>query len=133
MRLKILFIILIISIVGGYLGSFALNKQAEVAKPIQETSFLHHDSSPYKKEFFLKLFDSVKNHPEIKKDTIKGIIVNHHLLAGQFIAEAINLIATDKPITVVLVSPNHFARGKGSITSTISSWSTPYGVIKPNR
>ena len=59
----------------------------------------------------------------------KGILVNHHLLAGNFIAEAFQTIATDAPVTVVLVSPNHFSAGQGNFITSAESWQTPYGIL----
>ncbi|MEI6494556.1 MAG: hypothetical protein WCO03_00655, partial [bacterium] len=59
------------------------------------------------------------------KPEIKGLIVNHHLLAGQFIAQGLCRISTDKKITVVLLSPNHFARGSRAAISSAQGWYTP--------
>jgi AmmeMemoRadiSam system protein B len=61
---------------------------------------------------------------------IKGVVVNHHLLAPHLIAEAINLVATAKPMTVVLISPNHFSLGRGQIISSVYDWNTPYGILE---
>jgi poly-gamma-glutamate synthesis protein (capsule biosynthesis protein) len=51
------------------------------------------------------------------------------LLAAKFIAEAFGQIATDRAVTVVLVSPNHFSAGRGKIITTAASWRTPYGTL----
>lgn len=63
---------------------------------------------------------------------IKGVIVNHHLLAPDLIAETIGTIATTDPVTIVLVSPNHFGAGRGQIISSIYKWDTPYGILDSN-
>ncbi len=60
-----------------------------------------------------------------------GILVNHHLLAAPYIAEAFNGIASDAPVTVVIISPNHFSAGKGSIITSNAIWKTPYGELIP--
>jgi AmmeMemoRadiSam system protein B len=61
-----------------------------------------------------------------------AIVVNHHLLAPFLIAQAVARIATDEPVTVVLVSPDHFGRGRAPITSSaIARWDTPYGIVEP--
>ena len=62
----------------------------------------------------------------------KGIIVNHHLLAGNFIAEAFNTVATNAPITVLLISPNHFDAGKAEVITSSATWKTPYGELQPD-
>ncbi len=63
---------------------------------------------------------------------IKGILVNHHLLAAAYIAEAFNQVATTAPVTVLLISPNHFSAGKNNIIVSAEQWQTPYGVLQPN-
>jgi len=49
---------------------------------------------------------------------VSGLIVNHHLLADQLIVRGLYLAATDSPITIILLSPNHFSLGRGMITMT---------------
>lgn len=61
---------------------------------------------------------------------IKGLIVPHHLLAAPLIAEAFTAVASEKKMTVVLVSPNHFMNGRSSIITTPSAWRTPYGRLE---
>ena len=63
---------------------------------------------------------------------VKAIIVNHHLLASSYIAEAFNKVATTAPVTVLLVSPNHFSSGSGNIIASAEQWQTPYGKLQPN-
>ena len=62
--------------------------------------------------------------------SIKAILVPHHLLAARLIAEAFGKIATDRAVTVVLISPNHFSAGKGKIITTAAAWRTPYGRLE---
>ena len=77
--------------------------------------------------------DAYKNaKPQIYEPDAKAIMVNHHLLAGNFIAEAFNTIATDAPLTVVLISPNHFSAGKEPIITSAGEWQTPYGILYPD-
>jgi len=84
------------------------------------------------KSFFDKGYENVPV-PKIKSNSdIKGIIVNHHLLAPNLIAETMRTIATNDPVTVVLVSPNHFNAGKGQIISSLYKWDTPYGTLESN-
>ncbi len=75
--------------------------------------------------------DAYKNAPAVTspKD-IKGVLLNHHLLAPHLIAATISSIATTSPITVLLVSPNHFSAGTGGIISSLYKWDTPYGVLQ---
>ena len=68
--------------------------------------------------------------PNLKKTAeARGVIVNHHLLAPNLIAETINTLATTSPLTVILISPNHFQAGRGQIISSVAKWDTPYGLL----
>ena len=60
---------------------------------------------------------------------VSGIIVNHHLLADKLIARGLYLGATDRPITIVLLSPNHFSNGYGSVIAAEKDWRTPAGYL----
>jgi len=59
------------------------------------------------------------------------VLVNHHLLSSQSIARALATVATDDPMTVVLVSPDHFTGGIAPATSVVANWLTPYGMLEP--
>jgi len=60
---------------------------------------------------------------------IKGVIINHHLLASHFITRALCRVATSEPITIFLVGPNHFFRGPGKIAVANYNWQTPNGIL----
>lgn len=62
----------------------------------------------------------------------RGVLLNHHLLAAPYIAEALSAIATDAPVTVVLISPNHFSAGQGTVITSEAEWGTPYGLMQPD-
>jgi AmmeMemoRadiSam system protein B len=64
-----------------------------------------------------------------KIDGASSAVVNHHLLAPDLIAGTLARVGTGEPITVILVSPNHFARGNGQITTSRLDWSTPFGLL----
>lgn len=67
--------------------------------------------------------------PQSSDGAVRGILVPHHLLAARLIAEAFETISTDRAVTVVLISPNHFSAGKGKVITTASDWRTPYGPL----
>ena len=75
--------------------------------------------------------EAYKNAPATPPQNapVKGVIVNHHLLAANLIAQTIGAIATQAPVTVVLISPNHFYAGRGQIISSMYKWKTPYGIL----
>jgi AmmeMemoRadiSam system protein B len=81
-------------------------------------------------EFFEEAYAMAGNSQG--EPVFKGVIVNHHLLAKALIAETFNRIATTAPITVVLISPNHFATGKFPIITSSAVWKTPFGDLQPD-
>ncbi len=84
------------------------------------------------KSFSDKAYGSINNKPVLGRN-IKGVIVNHHLLAANLIAETISSIATTSQVTIVLISPNHFSSGRGQILSSVYDWHTPYGILESNK
>ncbi len=60
---------------------------------------------------------------------ISGLLVNHHLLASHFIAEAFFTAREEDPKVVLLLSPNHFDNGKGKVITSLYDWQTPYGLL----
>jgi poly-gamma-glutamate synthesis protein (capsule biosynthesis protein) len=74
--------------------------------------------------------DAYETASSTKEEGIEGLLVNHHLLAAHLIAEGMNKIATEEVQTVVLISPNHFARGTADAISSTAGWNTPYGVLE---
>ncbi len=103
-------------------------------KSIEERKAAHRCPETLQYSYFSAsgTFDEAYRDAKARKAEagIKGLIVPHHLLAAPLIAEAFEAAATDKKITVVLVSPNHFMNGRGAIISTPSAWRTPYGRLE---
>lgn len=78
-------------------------------------------------------FENLGNSGTKTDKNIRGVVVNHHLLAPDLIAETFNIISSEKPITVALISPNHFFAGRGQIISSLYDWKTPYGVLESDK
>ncbi len=93
-----------------------------------------HNSYFSQPDFYNQAYLSASKEPieKAQEKEIKGIIVNHHLLAPSFIAKAFNQIATAAPLTVILVSPDHFSAGKNFVTTSAYRWQTPFGVLEPD-
>ena len=81
------------------------------------------------KSYLENLFSKMIWPPKSDIVKVSGLIVNHHLLADKLIVRGLYLGATDKPITIVLLSPNHFGRGYGPITVAAKDWRTPAGYL----
>lgn len=68
---------------------------------------------------------------EMAHASVQGVIVNHHLLAGSFIANTLHSIQ-EKPETIIILSPNHFEIGDGAFTTTDYEWETSFGTLHAN-
>jgi AmmeMemoRadiSam system protein B len=91
-----------------------------------------HESYFSQKDFYEESYGNAKSMHGDARTPIQAIMVNHHLLAASYIAEAFNQVATTAPLTVLLVSPNHFNAGKGNIITSAEQWQTPYGKLEPD-
>jgi poly-gamma-glutamate synthesis protein (capsule biosynthesis protein) len=127
----VLTVLMIVLVYNGVKPSFDLGSYFKSETHKEEVDTCPHElhySYFSTKDFFDKAY---KASFKIEKPngSIKGIFVNHHLLAPHLIASTMNAIATEEKVTVVLISPNHFSSGNGQIISTINRWDTPYGVL----
>lgn len=116
--------LLVILMLGGYAVHQVVGQPED--KP-------HHYSYLSQKEFFDEAYiKAASDSPPVKN--ARAILVNHHLLAKDLIAQAFGAIedTPGKPV-VVLLSPNHFDVGYGQITTTNYDWKTPYGTLEANR
>ncbi len=111
-------LLIIIGLVGGLISGYILNDVREF-----------HHSTPKNKDFFENIFKALPLR-EINKEKVKGVLVNHHLLAPRFIADALLGVSNKDVKTIFLISPNHFFKGRGDITTSLFDWETPYGILK---
>lgn len=138
MTKKIVLLSITLALIAGATGYSvaALNKPTErnpALQPSTRTPFgLHYSAFP-QKTFFEQATANIPSPAAQAPTKIKGLVVPHHLLAAPSIAEAFQTIASDEPITVVLLSPNHFHVGHGQITSSLFDWQTPYGTLEANQ
>lgn len=88
-------------------------------------------AGPWDKELFDGLYNRLTSTPDLP--TIKGGIVPHHLLAGDFAARFFEVIKQQQPSTVILIGPNHFGRGHAPIITSERDWKTPYGEVMVDR
>jgi AmmeMemoRadiSam system protein B len=59
-----------------------------------------------------------------------AFVTPHHLVVRESIAAMFKSFEGAAATTVVLVSPDHFARGRGSATVSEATWKTPYGDLE---
>ncbi len=131
-RTKFIFASVLLFILAAA-GSLSWNKikGREQASHPQIMSEVLHYSYFSQKDFYEQAYASAHVFPN-PSQPVKGIIVNHHLIGARLIAQAMGIIATVKPVTVVLISPNHYAVGKSKIITSVAAWQTPYGILEPD-
>jgi AmmeMemoRadiSam system protein B len=92
-----------------------------------------HYSEISQKDYYEDFFTSAGDCQDNYNSSVKGLVVNHHLLAGKFIARVFCEVATDKKITIVIISPNHFNNGRGQATVSAYDFKTPYGILESEK
>lgn len=85
------------------------------------------------KDFYEDYFAQAGDCQDNYNSNIKGVAVNHHLLAGKLIARAFCAVATDKEMAVFIISPNHFMLGRGQATVSAYDFNTPYGILESDK
>src|SRR3989338_5525038 len=99
------------------------------ANIIQNTTSDLHYGYFSTRDFFDHAFEGIHFPATDKSYSIKGIVVNHHLLAADLIAKTLLTASGSQPSTIVLISPNHRSLGKNNIITSRYNWKTPYGII----
>lgn len=113
----------------GFVVGLGLNQFNSIDRENKNLHYLPIGQKEYYDDFFAGLGECQNNYNPL----IKGLIVNHHLLAGNLVAKGLCSIATNKKITVILLSPNHFNHGQSTAVSSPSSWLTPYGELQADK
>ncbi len=90
-----------------------------------------HRSLFSKSDLFDKAYEDSLATPI--SEPVSALLVNHHLLAGNLIAEAFEGAKHSNPDIVILLSPNHFNAGRGQIITSNRDWSTPYGIVSADK
>ena len=114
-------------IAGLLVGFFLPRTLAQTVPPVSCADAFHYSYLSTAPSFDKAYALAPTSTPQV--ENIRGLLVNHHLLAGSLIAATMRQAATDKPITVVLISPNHFDAGTGAVITSQYQWQTPYGIL----
>jgi len=72
----------------------------------------------------------VKKTAYPSNNKIKGMIVPHHLLVGDRIAQAFDGVSSYKAKTVILIGPDHFGQSHPAVATSDRDWQTPYGILQ---
>jgi len=110
----------------------------EIPKIIQErVSELTKEPTEYlvsyrmDQEFFDTAYQNAQKleKPNEQPTDARFMIVPHHLVGADYIAENFSAHASKKISTVVLLSPDHFGQLHSSFGTTELPWKTPYGFL----
>ncbi len=119
----------VISSICGFLLVYSYLQQSTISQNSQPTivypSFV--DQRIIDQAFFHTSTTTAIN------DKVSSLILPHHLLASDLIAEGLLTAKKQKPSVIVLISPNHFSAGHGKVISTLNSWATPYGQLNTSQ
>jgi len=79
--------------------------------------------------FFDTAYTKAASHPLKAPANIRAIVSPHHLLVADRVAALFSSVASKRVKTVVVLSPNHFSRGRAPIVLSEGAWATPYGPV----
>lgn len=85
-------------------------------------------AEPFDLQIYEELFIKAPAVPD-NLGEIKGGIVPHHLLAGNFPAAFFNNLKKQNPEVIYLIGPDHYHAGNGKVLTFNLFWQTPYGVL----
>ncbi|MEW6068824.1 MAG: AmmeMemoRadiSam system protein B [Nitrospirota bacterium] len=85
-------------------------------------------------EIFLNVIENYRSsQPEACKQEngiIRGGIVTHHFLASRLMVDFFECLASQaEPERIILIGPDHFAKGVYPITVSALPWKTPFGEL----
>lgn len=81
---------------------------------------------------FAEAINQASSTPAIS-GTITGLIVPHHLLAVDLMAEVFSTARLANPELVLVVSPDHFNLGVSPVTVADRDFNTVFGLLKTNQ
>ena len=79
--------------------------------------------------FFDTAYTKAASHPLKAPANIRAIVSPHHLLVADRVAALFSSVASKRVQTVIVLSPNHFSRGRAPIVLSEGAWATPYGPV----
>ena len=70
---------------------------------------------------------------DVEATPVASILVAHHLLVADKIAETFLTASGMDGQTIVIVGPNHFSVGLSAAQTTVGTWETPYGSVQTDQ
>lgn len=77
-------------------------------------------------------FEQAFSRAEQEVDPLKAsvVIIPHHLVAADMVADALNRVSHRRINRVIVVSPNHFDLGQSPVVVSGNDWQVPNGVMR---
>jgi|SRR3990167_2822140 len=133
--MKKVYLILIITIVASgvvYLAHYSNNDQND------QSEILGSESDKWQTIYLQEMFYEPENFAKavklaedtVKQDNIYLIVVPHHLLASEYIAQLIKMSSGQNIKTVVILGPNHENIGSDVVAAAKARWNTPFGLAE---
>lgn len=90
-----------------------------------------------KPEVFVGMLQRYKNSSakisSLHTQPVRGGILPHHLLADQLMVDFFEVLNLEpSPERIVLIGPDHFAKGINSVSVAPLPWKTPFGNLEPD-
>ncbi|HOX60641.1 MAG TPA: AmmeMemoRadiSam system protein B [Candidatus Magasanikbacteria bacterium] len=129
----ILALFVIALIIGAYVNrdiSFSHSNSFPVIRTIAGEKIITetHFASPSAESDYAKYFSTDSQFEKFSVDVI-GMVIPHHLVAGQIIADTLRAAEKADPKLIVLITPDHFALGRKQISYSLADWRTPFGLL----
>jgi hypothetical protein len=109
----------------------ALSCRGDAAPGVQVAT-VAHPVLFYDDATFFSSVRAAESLPSAQGDVTGGIIP-HDWRGGQYIAWLFHSVAVHPPDTVILIGPNHDNEGYPGVLTSELPWSTPFGVVQPDR
>lgn len=105
-------------------GKFFVGTNKIKTNPVHPVIFFDERS-------FSTSVNKAKNNQPLSYHAVGGI-VPHDLFASFVISDFFSRIKAQKPITIILLGPNHHERGNFKVLTSLYDWETPFGLLHPD-
>lgn len=130
------FILILVLILGWRHGRSEIPANESVVKNLTEFNVANHielDANLYQQIIDQAEIEITQGQKIESNQPIKGAVVPHHLLAGQFSARLFAQLRQQNPKTIILVGPNHENVGVDPIISSLNDWQSAAGTLKADK
>ncbi len=79
---------------------------------------------------FYPAIGTAQNLNSKSKSKIRAVVVPHHLVGSQLIADAFKRAERSfSPEQIIILGPNHFEAGRANVITTDANWQTEFGIL----